>query len=239
MLKTIIRERGTVVNQPWSFYERHFGDARLNYYVSEMSGDEPKAKLLYQWNVEVASAFWGSLAHLEVALRNTIDARMTLRHANLERDGHWIFDDHYEFGRKESSDKHKQPYKDVAIAKGRVTKNQKLITPGQVISEISFGFWHQMVSKSQMRFWPDLAGGFPHSPDRTQDTIREPVSRLRDLRNRIGRHHRIWSEDLQAHYVDLLNVVGYIDPDLRSWVEFHSAVPAVLNRRPDKVRPSS
>jgi len=228
----MLREWGTMVNQRWAFYEQHFGPDRLKHYLSEARGDTARAEELYQWNVEAASAFWGSLGHLEVALRNTIDARMSDRHAQLGRASHWISDDHREFGRRNPPTKHRYPYVDVDTAKRRVTKNQKPVTPSQVISEISFGFWHQMVSQSQMRFWPDIATGFPHAPDRAQDTVQEPVSRLRDLRNRIGHHHRIWSQDLQGRYDDILLVTSFIDPDLSSWVDAQSAVPGVLAVKP-------
>lgn len=219
-------------NQPWAFFERHFGPDRLKHYLSAAGNDTAKAEALYEWNVDAASAFWGSLGHLEVALRNTIDERMTVRHVRLGRPSHWIFDDHHEFGRRNPQAKHRYPYVDVETAKRRVTKNHKPVTPSQVISEISFGFWHQMVSQGQMVFWPDIATGFPHAPDRAQTTVREPISRLRDFRNRIGHHHRIWSEDLHARYDDILTVAGYIDPDLRMWIDAQSAVSGVLGRRP-------
>jgi hypothetical protein len=219
-------------NETWDSVEHHIGRERLQHYLAAASGDTSVARALYDWNVEASAAFWGSLGHLEVALRNTVDARMTARHERLGREGHWIFDDQYEFGRREPPAAHQYPYVDVVRAKRRVMKNGKPVTPGQLISEVSFGFWHQMVSRAQMRFWPDVATGFPGAPDRAQTTVRAPVSRLRDLRNRIGHHHRIWNQDLRGRYDDVLLVTGYIDPVLSAWVDARSAVPAVLRRRP-------
>ena len=97
---------------------------------------------------------------------------------------------------------------------------------------MSFGFWHQLVSRKQMFLWPDLASAFPHAPNRKQETVRDPVSRLREFRNRIGHHHRIWSEDISGRYEDLLDVSSFIGPDLRAFIIRHCRVPMMLANRP-------
>ena len=220
-------------NQAWAFYEHHFGVARLRHYSAATGGDHDRAQLLYDWNTEISGAFWISLGHFEVSLRNTIDRRLSARHSRLGRTGHWIFDDAHELGRDRfGPNKHEYPFADVSTAIARVRKNRKPIDSGQVISEVSFGFWHQLVSKKQTALWPDLAGGFPHAPNRSQGTVHEPVKRLRDLRNRIGHHHRIWSLDIAGRFEDLSAVAGYIDPDLREWIRATSQVPAVLAAKP-------
>ncbi len=108
----------------------------------------------------------------------------------------------------------------------------KALDPGQVISELPFGFWHQLVSRRQMFLWPDLAGAFPHMPGRRQSTVSDRIGRLRSLRNRIGHHHRIWALDLAALYGDLLEVAGFIDPELSDWIDAHCDVRSLLARRP-------
>ncbi|MBH0022939.1 Abi family protein [Salinibacterium sp. SWN248] len=222
-----------VNSQQWSFYEQHFATARLQHYLDACGGDLVAAVRLYEWNAAVSAAFWESLSFLEVGLRNAIDLELTTIHESKGRAGHWIFDDAKELGRDRFGPRqHKQPYKDVAIAIERVRRNGMPVSPGQIISEISFGFWHQMVSKGQVFLWPDLAGAFPNSPNRGQKTVQEPVARLRDFRNRIGHHHRIWSSDLAARYDDLLTVAGYLDVDFASWIDDRSRVIEVLAQKP-------
>lgn len=216
----------------WNFYERHFGQPRLRHYLADSGGDPTVAANLYDWNVAVSAAFWEALAYFEVAFRNAIDARMDARHTHLGRSGHWIFDDHHEFGRGLGTARHRQPYRDVDEAIRRVRANGKPVIAGQVISELPFGFWHQMISRRQMVFWPDVAGAFPFAPNRAQPTVQAPIGRIRALRNRIGHHHRIWSEDVSGRYDDLLVVAGYIDPDLRSFIDGHSRVRQLLSVRP-------
>src|SRR5699024_6098211 len=127
-------------------------------------------------------AFWQSLAYFEVALRNALDARLSTRHLTLSRSGHCIFDDARELGRDaDGPGMHRQPYKDIAESIRRVRRNRKQLTAGQVISELPFGFWHQIVSRRQMFLWPDIADAFPHAPNRSQATIQAPMRRLREL----------------------------------------------------------
>jgi hypothetical protein len=224
----------TVVNiVPWSFYDRHFAAARLQHYLTECGGDHAAAMELYDWNAAVSAAFWESLSFLEVALRNAIDREMSTIHARKGRAGPWIFDDARELGRDANGpSRHKQPYVDVATAIYRVRTNNMPVSAGQVISELSFGFWHQMVSKRQSFLWPDLVAAFPHSPNRNQATVHDPVARLRNFRNRIGHHHRIWSFDIAGRYTDILTVAGYLDVDLATWIDDRSRVTQLLALRP-------
>ncbi|WP_334122305.1 hypothetical protein [Glutamicibacter sp.] len=220
--------------QSWEFYEFHFGAARLKHYLTECGGDQDQAKLLYEWNSDVSAAFWESLGHLEVGLRNAIDRQMSARHIAKGRIGHWIFDEARELGRDAGSGarRHAYPYADIDTAISRVRKNRMPLDSGQVISEISFGFWHQMVSKGQMFLWPDLVAAFPYMKGRNQALVSTKVGALRELRNRIGHHHRIWASDLEKKFDVLVALAGHIDPNFGHWIKSESQVPQLLKKRP-------
>lgn len=216
------------------FFQFNFGPPRLQHYLDACRGDVEKAIRLYEWNSELSGACWESLGHLEVALRNAIDRQMTMRHSAKGRAGHWIYDDVGELGRGggKGHRRHAYPYVDIDTAIQRVRKNGMPTDPGQIISEVSFGFWHQMVSKGQMVLWPDLAGAFPHMPGRNQRVVADKVESLRGLRNRIGHHHRIWSLDVASKYNQLVALAGYISPELASWIDDRSRVSELLAQRP-------
>ena len=109
----------------------------------------------------------------------------------------------------------------------------KAATHGQVLSELSFGFWRFLVSKTYSgRLWPDLASAFPHAPNRSRATIETPVRELHVFRNRLAHHQRIYSQPLTERRHDLQTLLGYIDPALAAWTATTSRVPAVLARRP-------
>ncbi|MCS5718816.1 hypothetical protein N1027_11790 [Herbiconiux sp. CPCC 205763] len=159
--------------------------------------------------------------------------RSTAIHARKGRSGHWIFDDAFELGRDANwPPRLKQPYLDVSTAIGRVRRNGMPVSPDQVISELPFGFWHQMVSKRQSFLWPDLVAAFPNSPNRSQAAIHDPVVRLRTFRNRIGHHHRICSFDIAGRYADILTIAAYLDTDLSAWIDARSRVARLLGTRP-------
>lgn len=217
----------------WAQLERHLGTARLAHYMDQCNGNQTQAIALYRWNASLSAAFWLDLGHLEVAFRNALDIRMAMRSAERGGETDWLADPRRELGRDAvRAGRHRQPYTDIHTARGRVRNNQKPSTHDQIISETSFGRWHQLVSRSQMFLWPDLAGVFPFSPDRAQPTIADPVSRLRHFRNPIAHHHRIWSMDGVARYQDILAVAGYIDPDLSDWIDDASSVRGLLDEQP-------
>jgi hypothetical protein len=56
--------------------------------------------------------------------------------------------------------------------------------------------------------WPDVAGAFPHAPNRARRTIEDPIVRLHEFRNSIARHERIWSERVEDRYRDRLLLAG-------------------------------
>lgn len=217
----------------WMLMCRHFSDERLRLYLAEAQGDEASAAQLYQWNSRCSAEFWEGLGYFEVALRNALDARMVLRQQQTHTPEHWIFDDARQLGRDaRGTGRHAYPYQDIATAIRRVQANGKPLDPAQIISELPFGFWHQLVARKQMFLWPDLAGAFAHAPSRSQAPVRNRLARLRVLRNRIGHHHRIWSLDLEDRWNDLLVLTGWIDPELRRWIEVNTDVQAVITARP-------
>ena len=203
----------------------HLSGERLRTYLAACDGSLDEAIALYAWNSQVTGAFWEHLGHVEVALRNTLDARLTARHDRSGRTGTWLDDPARELTERAR--------KDIATARARVKAKGKAAIHGQVLSELSFGFWRFLVSKTYSgRFWPDLASGFPHAPNRALTTIETPVRELHVFRNRLAHHQRIWSEPLEKRHRDLEDLAGYINPTLAAWMTSTSRVPATLASRP-------
>ena len=51
-------------------------EARFSAYLAEADGDEENALELYRWNASMASAMFDLVGHVEVVLRNTVDAAL-------------------------------------------------------------------------------------------------------------------------------------------------------------------
>jgi hypothetical protein len=196
---------------------------RLSTYVVH-SGDLQAGLRLYRWNAAVSAAFWPSIGHVEIALRNAMSDSLAARHERHSREGSWLDDPAAELDERMRSH--------IAAARRRVLQRGKRVTDGQTISELGFGFWRFLVTRRRTSLWPDLATAFPGAPDRRRETVEEPVARLHELRNRIAHHQRVWNRDLAARYADVLLVAGHLDADLPAWIARDCRVPVLLRARP-------
>jgi len=204
--------------------ERLFSAERLSTYIAHCGGDFAAAVEMYRWNAAITAAFWEPIGHLEVALRNSLDDRLAVRHRRLGRSGSWLDDPAGELSGRARLD--------IAAARDRVRQKGKRASDGQTISELSFGFWRFLITRKLTGLWPDLASGFPRAPDRRRETVEAPVSRLHVFRNRLAHHQRVWSHAPEERYEDLLTLAGYIDPALPAWIESTSKVQGTLAARP-------
>ena len=219
----------------WEFAIETFSKWRMSTYLRSSDENTSIALELYRWNSELSSAYWEGIAYLEVALRNLLDKKMTQRQQILGRSQHWIFDDFSELGRARTSDtQDKQPFLEIVSAMRRVRKNRKPMTPDQIISELSFGFWHQLVSKKQLFLWPELASGFANAPSRNQNYISALTLEIRDLRNRIGHHHRLTAHSIDTGYLTIISLATAMNIQLAEWIEKDSRIKSLLQNQPMK-----
>nr|WP_260616971.1 hypothetical protein [Streptomyces sp. WAC05458] len=65
---------------------------RLNPCLTACAGDSAAALKLYQWNSDLAAAFFELLGHLEIMLRNALDARLAARQQRRGRATEWYID---------------------------------------------------------------------------------------------------------------------------------------------------
>ncbi|WP_438388811.1 hypothetical protein [Actinopolyspora saharensis] len=198
-----------------------FGVPRMQSYLDACGGDPAAALDLYRWNARISGAFWETLGHLEVVLRNVLAGRLAARHAAAGRVGSWLDDTAGELD--------KRARRDIATARQRVRAKGKVADEGQTLTELGFGFWRFLLAKRYATtLWPDLAGGFPAAPDRARTTVEQPVTRLHEFRNRLAHHERVWNQPLKARHHDVLTLLGYIDEDLVDWVTAGCRISTVL-----------
>ncbi|SDP95149.1 Abi-like protein [Actinopolyspora xinjiangensis] len=198
-----------------------FGSPRMWGYSHACGGDPVAALELYRWNTRISGAFWETLSHLEIALRNVLAERLAARHAAAGRAGSWLDDPSRELDRRAR--------RDIASARQRVRVKGKTASEGQVLSELSFGFWRFLLARRYATtLWPDLARGFPRAPGRDRAIIEQPVTRLHEFRNRLAHHERIWNQPLKERYDDITDLLGFVGDDLHDWVAAGCRVASVL-----------
>lgn len=75
------RSASQAFRPPAHAFEVHISPARFAPYLRRSAGDADQAFELYQWNGRLVGATHEALGHVEVALRNTVDAHLRARNA--------------------------------------------------------------------------------------------------------------------------------------------------------------
>ncbi len=206
--------------------EDRLSSERLRPYRAAVGGDLDLAIGLYEWNSATAGAFFETLGHFEVLLRNALHDQLSAWHTAAGRPGHWYEDPAAVLDARRHAD--------VASARDRIRRERQTETPGKVVAELNFGFWRFLLDRRyQTMLWaPALRRAFPHLQPQRRDLVYSPVYELNRLRNRIAHHEPIHARNLSDRHDDLLRVTGFIDPAAQAWLSSLSRVPAVLRSRP-------
>ncbi len=201
--------------------ENVFSRERMQTYLDAADGDCAVALQHYTRNAKLGAAFHGPLQALEVALRNAMHARLAARYGSQ-----WYTDP------APGLDSHAHNTIDDLLVRGRGAP-----TPGQFVASMSLGFWVRLVGRGgylnggrkadyDRTLWrPALCKAFPGRPRRA---VQQRLDHLRKLRNRIAHHEPIFDRDLKEDYENLLEAVGWISADVRTWIEAHSLLPDAL-----------
>lgn len=198
-------------------------DARFAPYLTAASGDHEAAVALYIWNARISAAIFETLHHVEVLLRNAIDAQFLPVNPADTPQNTWLEDPAI---LNEAS--RKRVHETIA----RITRDHKTPTRGRVVAGLSFGFWRALFDKRYDQLWVShLHRVVPFgSGDRSE--VAALMSRLAPFRNRLAHHETILLRPIASHYEELLALSGVIDPDARAWIERVSRVDQVLLERP-------
>jgi hypothetical protein len=193
--------------------------------VRATGDDLDRAVELYLWNAGVAGALWEVLGHVEVVLRNVLHDALTARHQRLGRTGQWYDDLTRELSQHARDD--------ISRAKQRLQRAGAPLLPGKIVAELSFGFWRFLLARRYTAsLWPALRPAFEYLPGSDRRLLEAPVARLHVLRNRVAHHEPLLAEPLGDRYTDLLDVVGFVRPQLRDWLDTHNRLLATLAHRP-------
>ncbi|MEP9369984.1 hypothetical protein [Xanthobacter sp. VNH20] len=231
-------DQGAVVKNAFSYtdavidaLETSLSPERMATYVQRAGGDRGRAVQLYTWNTAVSAAFYGPLQGLEVALRNAM---------------------HRELARKYGDDWYDNPAAGldagtesrVAAARSDLFRDGYRDDPPHIVAALSFGFWVALLGPGgrqrtggkanyDMTIWRASAHRAFPNVRLSRKATHTPLDFLRTFRNRIAHHEPILDRHLAADYASLLQVVGWISGETKTWIEHHSRVPALLAQPPD------
>lgn len=203
---------------------------RFDEYMVAANHDSVAARELYEWNISISAAFFELISHVEVALRNAVDAvleplevRETAR-VNV-RHGWWFASP--TFLTEHDLNFHRNAWKHLGDKATGATRDK-------VFSSMTFGIWDAIFGPSyEQLFRKHLVYAFPNrGTGFKRDTVQKNILALRNLRNRIAHHQAIFDLPLEERFEQAMDLLRWIDPALQQWVNRICRVAGLLNVRP-------
>ena len=177
---------------------------RFETYRRWADGDEALAVRLYTFNVQLSAALYSPLHILEVALRNLVDRRLTAIYGP-----DWLNDPVALPGRYQRDC--------VAKARTQLLREHKPASHGQMIAELTFGFWSSLFGRDATRLWQHLRPIF-QTKGLQRGTVAAQLRDLRRLRNRVAHYEPILAQPLGHLYGDLTTLTGWLSPAAAAWL---------------------
>lgn len=217
--------------------------ARMAPYLRSCNGDEECARRLYVWNIEASAAFWGPISVVEIAARNSMHCVLT---EHFQRSDWW----HAPGADTQIAEDARNTEHTLREQRRRSSKPATcavaLVTADDVVAALSLGFWSSVLHAprhrfEQHRYWHQfLYRAFPgwyHKPNdsQTRKAFTRRIELLRKFRNRVAHHEPIHARQLEQDHRLILDIAGFIHPDIATFIHGHSRVSDVLSRRNDAV----
>lgn len=122
--------------------------------------------------------------------------------------------------------------KDINYAIKRLNGRQLPISNENIVANLSFSFWVELLSKRyHQKIWMKLVKFFPAHPGRREDFYNK-AREIRNLRNVIAHHGPILRRDLFRDHAYLHELTALLDPELANEVKRKSRVlDLLLNAR--------
>ncbi len=202
--------------------ETTLSSERLARYVA-IGGSKEAGLKLYVWNSALSESMYTPLQGLEVALRNALGDKLRTTYGPR-----W-----YELNPGPAL--HYPLPEMLLAARNELGKRGLPVDHGRIIAELNWGFWTGILAKRyETTLWrPLFRTAFPSAPTPLiRNNVFLPLDDLRRLRNRIAHHEPIFNRNIADDYAAILNLIGWISPTTRQWVDDQSRVLTVLAQRP-------
>ena len=223
-------------------FERVISTPRLASYHPQPHDDEQCLSRCL-WNTALCESFYPLLHALEISFRNAMNDALCSHYQSQD----WLRQRHSELDQKDHGE--------VVAAEGRAQRKAmrrgRTVTHTDILTELSLGFWVELVDKKYDRahqarvplkpLWFDLWNhGFPNwkGPPRRRAELHGRMLRVRDLRNRIFHHEPIWRwPDLPKLYDEFQETLTLFSPAAAQVFTVADRFPLVHRRGVQQFRP--
>ena len=205
------------------FFEKVFSTERMGRYYEAHPNDDVMAITHYQSNIELSSSFYACLSVFEVALRNSLNRDLITKFGR---------DDWYKVIPSTQGLNGLNYY--ITEAQRHISNRGEIVTAPKIVAELTFGFWVSLMnSQYEKVLWHDLRRAFPYMPkaQRKRKNVSAPLNNFRAFRNRVFHNEPIcWSRTyIDNLHKEILQVLGWINKDIPTWLEEFDTVDEVLN----------
>lgn len=205
---------------------------RLNSYKFRDTDDGLIIFERYLYNIEVSKALYPLLSLLEISLRNSINNAID---NTIKRN--WLIEE------LEQQDILKdKEYKILKETETKLVRSRKTITAGNLIAELSLGFWvHLCTKKYKIKLWHkknffrQVFNDYPNFIDFDKLTKIYPLLRLTlVIRNRIFHHEIIInnSAGIENCYDNIKTLLSYISKDCLFFLDEVCEFKKVIKQKP-------
>lgn len=202
--------------------ERLFSAGRLTRFYQMAVQDAAEAAALYAGNIQLSESLYPSLAVAEIVLRNAVHRQLSHLFATPD----W-----YEQLGRRTGLADLQPALDKAH--NYILDRKETLSADKVVAELTFGFWVTLFNRTyEDVLWKQLRLTFAHLPkaERQRATVSVVLNTVRTLRNRVYHNEPIcWRLPVLAQqHAQILQLIGWIEPQLLPWLQAFDRFPAVL-----------
>lgn len=206
--------------------------ARFSSYIAATNNHREALKL-YQWNLDISSAYLIPLHFYEVILRNAVSDGISLVYgADWHNNNAFI----YSHGRQNKDRLTK------AIEYAKESSNSSNPSVGSVIAETTLVFWETMFKSSyDNAIWkPHLNSIFPNALgtlhwSRKRSMIHDATKKIRIVRNRIAHHEPIFNQAKFNHsniMADIEKIVGWRCQYTAAWLSSKNRISSLISKNP-------
>lgn len=203
-------------------------DPRFATYLRHCNNDKALALQLYQWNLELSSAFIIPLHLLEISIRNAVVEGLESVHTH-----NWAWNQGFIRSLPNPSRGYSPQRNLREVARTHPTA-------GKVVADLKFVFWEKMfTARHDARLWNHhINNAFPHAPNsmtisQLRAQLYDDIFIIRKLRNRIAHHEPIFSRDLQEDYNKIYELISWRDTDTANWMCEIQSVTGLILEKPE------
>ena len=206
-------------------------EARMNRYLIACDFKYFYSIEMYKKNLNVSKAFHPVLSLFEVILRNKLNTELSKK----SNDANWILK---QLELQNNPDKF--TFSTSLNIKFKLPKNLKNLTPDNIISEQSFGFWTCFFENYNFKILKGCPLNiFPTRPIQIKrKEIYLELNKIRRFRNRINHNEPIcfnknkidFSEAIEV-YNSILNLLQWIDPEIIDFINPIDNVLETINKK--------